>query len=167
MPQKKLHIIFAETELEHGEAAELKPGSIIKLNKFPGDPLDIFFDNRLFARGEVMVMDGKFVMRIVQLPPEKSENQEEKGRRRPNTKTHADKVSEACEIEQVLEKADFYQKAACISSDAPVYPENGQAQLRSYDFEFPVTLSRKQHALLTTIYSEFARLESIRLDSLS
>jgi flagellar motor switch protein FliN len=46
---------------------DLAPGSIIELNKLSGEPVDLFVNDKKFARGEVVVIDQNFGIRITDL----------------------------------------------------------------------------------------------------
>ena len=46
------------------EILELSSGSIIELDKLAGEPVDILVNNRLIAKGEVVVIDENFGVRI-------------------------------------------------------------------------------------------------------
>jgi|WetSurMetagenome_2_1015567.scaffolds.fasta_scaffold26441_5 flagellar motor switch protein FliN len=46
---------------------ELVQGSVIELDRLAGDAVDIFVNERLLARGEVVVVDDKFAVRITEL----------------------------------------------------------------------------------------------------
>ena len=43
---------------------QLGQGSVIELNKPSEDPVEIYINNKLIARGEVVVMDEKFGIRV-------------------------------------------------------------------------------------------------------
>lgn len=45
----------------------LSPGSIVELNKLSGEPVDLYINDKRFARGEVVVIDENFGIRIVDL----------------------------------------------------------------------------------------------------
>ncbi|PKO15777.1 MAG: flagellar motor switch protein FliN [Chloroflexi bacterium HGW-Chloroflexi-10] len=49
------------------EVLELAHGSVVELDRLAGDPVDVFVNNRLIARGEVVVVDDKFGVRIIEL----------------------------------------------------------------------------------------------------
>ncbi|MDI3340343.1 MAG: flagellar motor switch protein FliN [Sphaerobacter sp.] len=50
----------------------LRPGSIVELNRLAGEPVDIMVNKTLIARGEVVVVDEKFAIRVVEIvPPER------------------------------------------------------------------------------------------------
>jgi flagellar motor switch protein FliN/FliY len=44
---------------------KLSQGSVVELSQTVGEPLDIYVNNRLMARGEAVIMKDKFAMRIV------------------------------------------------------------------------------------------------------
>jgi flagellar motor switch protein FliN/FliY len=46
---------------------ELQKGSVVELDRIAGEPVDIFVNEHLMARGEVVVVDDKFGVRITDL----------------------------------------------------------------------------------------------------
>lgn len=46
---------------------EVGPGSILELNKLAGEPVDLFVNNKLLARGEVVVINENFGVRIIDI----------------------------------------------------------------------------------------------------
>ncbi len=46
---------------------KLRRGSVITLDKLAGDPVDIFVNGRMVARGEVLVLNDNFCVRVAQL----------------------------------------------------------------------------------------------------
>lgn len=46
---------------------ELAPGSIVELDRMAGEPVDLLVNNKVVARGEVVVIDESFGIRIVSL----------------------------------------------------------------------------------------------------
>jgi flagellar motor switch protein FliN len=46
---------------------ELTSGSIIELDKLAGEPVDVLVNNRLIARGEVVVIEENFGVRITNI----------------------------------------------------------------------------------------------------
>ncbi|NIK10797.1 flagellar motor switch phosphatase FliY [Alkalibacillus almallahensis] len=46
------------------EILELNTGSIVELDKFAGEPVDILVNNKLIAKGEVVVIDENFGVRV-------------------------------------------------------------------------------------------------------
>lgn len=51
------------------ELLKLTRGSIIELEKFVGEPLEVFVNNRLIADGEAVVIDDHFGIRITNVVP--------------------------------------------------------------------------------------------------
>jgi flagellar motor switch protein FliN len=49
------------------ELLQLSPGAAIELDKSAGDPLDIMVNGRLVARGEAVVVNDKFGVRITDI----------------------------------------------------------------------------------------------------
>jgi len=47
-----------------GETLELRPGSIVPLDRMAGEPVDLLVNCTLIARGEVVVIDEQFGLRI-------------------------------------------------------------------------------------------------------
>ena len=51
------------------EVLDLNPGAVIDLDRQVQDPVDMLLDNRVIARGEVVVMDGNYALRITEVAP--------------------------------------------------------------------------------------------------
>jgi flagellar motor switch protein FliN len=49
------------------EVLELSAGSIVELDKLAGEPVDILVNNRLIAKGEVVVIDENFGVRVTDI----------------------------------------------------------------------------------------------------
>ena len=62
----KIELGRAEMYIE--DVLALGPGSVVKLDKAAGDPVDIFVNERLVARGEVLVLNDNFCVRIKRHP---------------------------------------------------------------------------------------------------
>lgn len=46
------------------EVLKLSEGSVVELDKLAGDPVDVFVNDRLVARGEVLVLNDNFCVRV-------------------------------------------------------------------------------------------------------
>ena len=57
-------IELGRARLTPEEAATLREGSVASLDKLAADPVDILVGDRLVARGEVLVLEGNFCVRI-------------------------------------------------------------------------------------------------------
>jgi flagellar motor switch protein FliN/FliY len=62
-----LHIELGRTELLIEEVLTLKEGSVVPLDKLAGDPVDILINGRLIARGEVLVLNDNFCVRVAEI----------------------------------------------------------------------------------------------------
>ena len=49
------------------ELLALNPGSVVELDKVAGEPLDILVNQRLVAKGEAVVVNDKFGIRITDI----------------------------------------------------------------------------------------------------
>ena len=65
----KLQIVIelGRTSMFIKDILKLSPGSIIELDKLSGDPVDIYVNDKVFAEGEVVVIDENFGVRITGL----------------------------------------------------------------------------------------------------
>ena len=62
-----LRIELGRTTLNVGETEKLRAGAIMPLDNAASEPADIYADGRLIARGEVLTVDGKYGVRVVEL----------------------------------------------------------------------------------------------------
>ncbi len=62
-----LRIELGRTQMRLEEVLQLRSGSVVALDKLAGDPVDIFVNGRLIARGEVLVMNDNFCIRVTEL----------------------------------------------------------------------------------------------------
>ncbi len=63
----KVTVELGRTQMMLRQVLELQHGSVIELDRLAGDPVDIFVNERLIARGEVVVVDDKFGVKITEL----------------------------------------------------------------------------------------------------
>ncbi|MFN6128425.1 MAG: flagellar motor switch protein FliN [Planctomycetota bacterium] len=62
-----LKIELGRTRLNLEEILQLRCGSVVTLDKLAGDPVDIIVNGRLVARGEVLVLNDNFCVRVAEL----------------------------------------------------------------------------------------------------
>ncbi|MBN2063452.1 MAG: flagellar motor switch protein FliN [Sedimentisphaerales bacterium] len=55
---------LGRAEMEVQQVLSLAAGSVVELNKLAGDPVDILVNEQLVARGEVLVINDNFCVRI-------------------------------------------------------------------------------------------------------
>jgi flagellar motor switch protein FliN/FliY len=60
-------IELGRTKMSIADILALGPGSVVELNKLAGEPVDLLVNQRVVARGEVVVVDENFGLRITQL----------------------------------------------------------------------------------------------------
>ncbi len=59
-----LTVEIGRTRLTVGETLDLRQGSILTLNRMAGEPVDLLVNGTPIARGEVVVVDEQFGVRI-------------------------------------------------------------------------------------------------------
>ena len=69
-----LHGVDMEVTVEIGrtrmtvrELLDLSPGAVLELDRAAGSPADLLVNGRLIARGEVVVIDEDFGLRITEI----------------------------------------------------------------------------------------------------
>ena len=62
-----LRIELGRTEMFLEDVLKLRRGSVVTLDKLAGDPVDIYVNGRLIARGEVLVLNDNFCVRVAEL----------------------------------------------------------------------------------------------------
>jgi flagellar motor switch protein FliN/FliY len=62
-----LKIELGRTQMYLEEVLRLKRGSVVPLDKLAGDPVDVYVNGRLVARGEVLVLNDNFCVRVAEL----------------------------------------------------------------------------------------------------
>ena len=60
-------IELGRTEMPISEILALGPGSVVELDKLAGEPVDLLVNGKIVARGEVVVVDENFGVRITML----------------------------------------------------------------------------------------------------
>jgi flagellar motor switch protein FliN len=68
----KISVELGRSQMTLRQTLELVQGSVIELDRLAGDPVDVYVNDRIFARGEVVVVDDKFAVRITELIDPKS-----------------------------------------------------------------------------------------------
>lgn len=81
-PEKDLHAIYdvpvqvsavlGRTTMQVSQLLKLGRGAVVELDRRVGEPIDIYVNNRLVARGEVVVVDEKLGITMTEIV--KSEN---------------------------------------------------------------------------------------------
>lgn len=62
-----LTVELGRTEMLIQDILELTPGKVIELDRLAGEPLDIVVNGKLLAKGEVVVVDENFGVRLTSI----------------------------------------------------------------------------------------------------
>lgn len=68
----RVTVELGRTRMQLAQILELQHGSVVELERLAGDPVDIFVNDCMVARGEVVVVDDKFGVRITEMVSSKS-----------------------------------------------------------------------------------------------
>ena len=63
----ELAVEIGRTQMTIREALALGPGSIVTLNRLAGEPVDLLVNGKPIARGEVVVIDEEFGLRVTEV----------------------------------------------------------------------------------------------------
>ena len=63
----ELTVEIGRTRMTVGETLELRPGSVVALNRMAGEPVDLLVNGTAIARGEVVVIDEQFGLRVTEV----------------------------------------------------------------------------------------------------
>ncbi len=61
---------FGQRQLALREVLDLASGSVVELDRQVDEPVELVLDGRVIARGEAVIIDGNYGMRITQLIPQ-------------------------------------------------------------------------------------------------
>lgn len=59
---------FGQRQLPLREVLELASGSVIELDRQVDDPVELLLDGKVIARGEAVIVDGNYGLRILEIP---------------------------------------------------------------------------------------------------
>ncbi len=63
----ELSVELGRTKMLVNDLLQLGQGSIVELNKLAGEPLEVFINSKLVAKGEVVVVNEKFGIRLTDI----------------------------------------------------------------------------------------------------
>lgn len=63
----EVSVQVGQTRMTIQDLLQLGQGSVIELTKLAGEPLDIYINERLIARGEAVIVNEKFGVRITDI----------------------------------------------------------------------------------------------------
>jgi flagellar motor switch protein FliN/FliY len=73
----ELAVEIGRTQMTIRETLALGPGSIVTLNRLAGEPVDLLVNGKPIARGEVVVIDEEFGLRITEVVASESSPRED------------------------------------------------------------------------------------------
>jgi flagellar motor switch protein FliN/FliY len=65
----ELAVEIGRTTMTIREAVSLTPGAVVVLNRMAGEPVDLLVNGKRIARGEVVVVDEEFGLRVTEVVP--------------------------------------------------------------------------------------------------
>jgi flagellar motor switch protein FliN len=65
----EISAVLGQTAMSLRDVVALQNGSVLELDKLSTDPIDLYVNDILIARGEVVVVDDKFAIKISELNP--------------------------------------------------------------------------------------------------
>jgi flagellar motor switch protein FliN/FliY len=63
----QVSVELGRTRMSIGDVLGLRPSSVVELDKLAGEPADILVNGTCVARGEVVVVDEKFGVRVLEV----------------------------------------------------------------------------------------------------
>ncbi len=63
----ELSVELGKSKMLVNDLLQLGQGSIVELNKLAGEPLEVYINRKLIARGEVVVVNEKFGVRLTDI----------------------------------------------------------------------------------------------------
>jgi flagellar motor switch protein FliN len=68
----QISAVLGKTVMPLREVVSLQSGAVFELDKLAAEPIDLYVNNILIARGEVVVVDDKYAVKISELNPQTS-----------------------------------------------------------------------------------------------
>ena len=62
-----LHARLGSAQLRFRDVEQLRPGAVVTLDRLAGEPVEVLCRGRIIARGEVMIQDEAFALRITEI----------------------------------------------------------------------------------------------------
>lgn len=59
---------FGKRQLSLRDVLELGSGSVVELDRLVDEPVELYLDGKLIARGEAVVVDGNYGLRVTEIP---------------------------------------------------------------------------------------------------
>lgn len=62
-----VEVVLGSTELTVKDVLEIGPGSVVELDRAYGEPVDLYLNGRLVARGDVVIIGEQFGVKITEI----------------------------------------------------------------------------------------------------
>ena len=66
----KVSAVLGKTKIDVAQLRELGNGAVIELNRKVGEPIDLYVNERLIARGELVMIDGSLGVTMTEIVKE-------------------------------------------------------------------------------------------------
>ncbi len=63
----QVRVLFGRTQMRFKDVLKLGPGSIVELDRAPDDVVELLVNDRVIARGQVVVVEGCYGVRITEI----------------------------------------------------------------------------------------------------
>ena len=63
----KLKVVLGQVDFKVSDLLKLNIGDKIELDKKPGDPVDLFINDKLVAKGEIVLIDDKVGLTLTEI----------------------------------------------------------------------------------------------------
>lgn len=63
----QISVVLGKTAMQVSQLLKLSRGAVIELDRKVGEPIDIFVNNRLIARGEVVVVEDRIGVTMTEI----------------------------------------------------------------------------------------------------
>jgi flagellar motor switch protein FliN/FliY len=61
-------VLFGQRQLPLGDVLALSSGSVVELDRMVDEPVELLLDGKLIARGEAVIVDGNYGLRVTEIP---------------------------------------------------------------------------------------------------
>jgi flagellar motor switch protein FliN/FliY len=59
---------FGQRQLPLRDVLELTSGSVVELDRLVDEPVELLLDGKVVARGEAIIVDGNYGLRVTEVP---------------------------------------------------------------------------------------------------
>jgi flagellar motor switch protein FliN len=73
--------VLGHTEMQVSQLLKLGRGAVVELDRKVGEPVDIYVNNRLVARGEVVIVEDKIGITMTEIIRQENKNNNNGGNR--------------------------------------------------------------------------------------